>query len=193
MSFQDVERRKTDNLFLVFQRTQLHLNIDDSTIFKTPRKLIHSLQDSDEVGTGFPEKQITRMRRPTSHEVKWSPKRQINENDVSQYPNHEDERNSLQRQNKVFHESNVADAESEPDGYESVSSTGDGPVVANEEASYEAGDNAKNVMDRAILRRQSFKKVALTLLFGVSLILPVTIFSAMLVDYRDEFFNLVPT
>lgn len=93
----------------------------------------------------------------------------------------------------MYHESNVVDAEPETDGYESMSSTGDDPVVANGETPYEVGSIVKNAIDKAILRRQSFKKAVLSLVFGVSLILPVAFFSTMLVDNQEDYFNLVPT
>lgn len=180
--------------FFVFQKTQPRLNIDDITIFKTPRKLICSLQDSDEVNIGLSEKQTRKISSLTSPEVGWSPRRQLNENGLSQYPNQEDEcKRSLQSGSEVCQESNVVDAEPETDGYESVSSTGDDPVVANGETSNEVGSIVKNAIDKAILRRQSFKKAALSLVFGVSLILPVAFFSTMLVDNQEDYFNLVPT
>ncbi|XXG73946.1 hypothetical protein AAC387_Pa07g2792 [Persea americana] len=176
------------------QKTLPRLNIDDITIFKTPRKLICSLQDSDEVNVGLSEKQTRKISSLTSPEVGWSPRRQLNENGLSQYPNQEDEcKRSLRSGNEVYHESNVVDAEPETDGYESMSSTGDDPVVANGETPYEVGGIVKNAIDKAILRRQSFKKAVLSLVFGVSLILPVAFFSTMLVDNQEDYFNLVPT
>ncbi|KAL3834928.1 hypothetical protein ACJIZ3_009664 [Penstemon smallii] len=47
------------------QRSNSRINVDDVRIYTTPRKLIRSLQNSDDVNSGFSVKQIKRYESPT--------------------------------------------------------------------------------------------------------------------------------
>lgn len=180
---------------VVFQKTQSsQYNMDDIRIFTTPRKLIRALQDSDELNTKLSEKQTRKIASPTSDEVGWSPRRQLDENGLCQYPNHEVEcERNLQRGSEMHCENNISDATFEPNGHEFVSLTGKGPMISHHKASHEANHEEKNEIRSVSLKRRSFKKAAISLVFGVSLILPAVIFSAMWVDDQEKYFNLVPT
>eukprot|EP00268_Persea_americana_P039909 TRINITY_DN39566_c0_g1_i1.p1 TRINITY_DN39566_c0_g1~~TRINITY_DN39566_c0_g1_i1.p1 ORF type:complete len:626 (-),score=124.12 TRINITY_DN39566_c0_g1_i1:168-2045(-) len=174
------------------QKTQSQYNMDDIRIFTTPRKLIRSLQDSDEYDTGLTEKQVRKIRSPTSCEVGWSPRRQLDENVQCQYPNHDVEieyKRSLQRVGEVHYENNYA--ELEPIGHESVSLMGEGPALAPCKASDEVSHDVKTEIDSVSLKRRTFKKAAISLVFGLSLILPAVVF--LWVDDQEKHFNLVPT
>lgn len=177
---------------LVFQKTQSQYNMDDIRIFTTPRKLIRSLQDLDEYDTGLTEKQVRKIRSPTSCEVGWSPRRQLDENVLCQHPNHDVEieyKRNLQRVGEVHYENNYA--ELEPNGHESVSLMGEGTVVALCKASDEVSHEVKNEIDSVSLKRRTFKKAVIGLVFGLSLILPAVVF--LWVDDQEKYFNLVPT
>ncbi|KAK7267069.1 hypothetical protein RIF29_19733 [Crotalaria pallida] len=55
------------------QRSRSQVNVDSITIFQTPRKLIHSLQDPDDVNSDCSEKQNRGIRSLSSGNIEWSP------------------------------------------------------------------------------------------------------------------------
>ncbi|XP_058105868.1 protein SINE1-like [Magnolia sinica] len=180
------------------QRSQSQLNADDIRIFTTPRKLIRSLQDPDDVSSDFFEKQAEKIRSPASCEVGWEPTREMNGSDGSPDSLNyvvRGKQNCERVQSNLSWKNKATDAEPELDGFESVSSTGDvDPDAKNCKELYEARGRENNGMRTVGPKRTSFRKAAaLSLVCGLTLILPAIILSTMWLDNHDEYFNLVPT
>ncbi|KAF7801487.1 protein SINE1-like [Senna tora] len=72
-------------------RSRAQVNLDNIKIFKTPRKLIQSLQDPCDVSSGScSEKQNRRFRSLSSGNIGWSPTScEYNQNDVSHCVNYD--------------------------------------------------------------------------------------------------------
>ncbi|XP_077220806.1 ARM repeat superfamily protein [Tasmannia lanceolata] len=175
------------------QRPKSPLNIDNIGIFTTPRKLILSLQDPDDVDSNS-EKQTRKMRRSVFREEGWSPTREMNGNVFSHNMNNEVEDNkNSKRPNNATSKNIVRNAQLDSSLSESVSSTDDISAVANSRVTFEGCDGEKNGVQNVGLKRRSLGKASLGLICGLSLILFAAIFSALLIDDGERSFNLVPT
>ncbi|KAF8395974.1 hypothetical protein HHK36_017585 [Tetracentron sinense] len=164
------------------QRSLSQLKIDDFKIFTTPRKLIHSLQDPNDVYSNFSEKQSGRFRIPASNHLKWSPARKFDGNGLHHDLNNEAEGN------KTLSET----GEQMQDGSESVSSTGDVPANADAKPSCEVVPEDKTRIQSLCIKRRNFGKAALNLVCGLFFML-FAVISALWIDNKEEVFNLVPT
>ncbi|KAK0599922.1 hypothetical protein LWI29_009855 [Acer saccharum] len=170
------------------QRSRSHINVDNVGIFTTPRKLIRSLQDLNDVNSDFSEKQSRRFRSPSS--VTQS------RNGFQQSP--APSRNGFSRE--IFYDvkgnGNLCNGgEQCQGGSESVSSTDDSPASPDTQVTRElAVPENKTEMQKLSVERTSGKnarKFAFGLFFFM--LLTVTAFvSTMFVD-QDAGHGLVPT
>ncbi|KAJ0078737.1 hypothetical protein Patl1_22948 [Pistacia atlantica] len=55
------------------QRSRSHINVDNISFFTTPRKLIRSLQEADDINSDFSERQSRKYRSPASVKLEQSP------------------------------------------------------------------------------------------------------------------------
>ncbi|XP_068649742.1 protein SINE1-like [Aristolochia californica] len=159
------------------QRILQH-EIDNIRLYTTPRKLIHSLQDLDEPSSASSEKQSRKFRSPNSR-VGWNLTRERNKR-----PSHNLEANKTEGK-----------MSSEEESSGSVLSTSNcTPGANNCEVPSEMGQKERSEIQTAVRStRRSLKKTALTLVMGLSVILPAVVLSAMWPDNGEEAFNLVPT
>lgn len=161
------------------QRSRSHINVDDIHIFTTPRKLIRSLQELDDVNSEFSEKQSRRFRSPSSGRFL-----------SCQSP----------RQNGFHHEHETngngnfcGGAEEYESASESVASTDNEPVDSHVQVqeSCLAVPMTKTKVQKPTVETIHRKKVSkiFLMLFSIILALIVLICS----DGRDEVHHLVPT
>ncbi|XP_068635386.1 protein SINE1-like [Aristolochia californica] len=167
-----------ENTTILSPQRNLQHNIDNSRLYTTPRKLIHSLQDLDELSSASSEKQSWKYRSPNSRV-----------------------RRNLTRERIEGPSHNLADSKiesrisSKEESSESVLSTSNCPTEANNcEVPSEMGQKERSENQNVVSStRRSLKKTAVTLVMGLSVILPAVVLSAMWPDNGDEAFNLVPT
>ncbi|KAK3017422.1 hypothetical protein RJ639_007580 [Escallonia herrerae] len=161
------------------QRSRSHINVENVKIFTTPRKLIRSLQEPNDVDSDFSDKQSRRFRSPSSSKFGWSPSSKCDQDGLSPDVSNQTKRGNLsiggQRSNG---------------NSESVSSTEDIPAEADLQVS-------SVVVPKTILQSitipKDYRKIALSMFFGL-LVLVFAIFICLLVsDGQEEDHNLVPT
>lgn len=174
------------------QGPQLPHTFDDIKIFRTPTKVIKSLQDVDNFDLEFSKNQNQKMRNMTS-EVGMSATGKLNGDGLSQDFNYKGEGNSLVKKKEANLQNNNVDDDQGPDGFESVSSTGYALENANGKVSYEVTRKEKNAIESGSHRNRRLKKATLSLVCGLSLIFPAIILSSLWVDNQEEYFSLVPT
>ncbi|KAK3198060.1 hypothetical protein Dsin_021475 [Dipteronia sinensis] len=161
------------------QRSRSHINVDNVGIFKTPRKLIRSLQDLNDVNSDS-EKQSRRFRSPSSIKFEQSPTRS---------------RNGFSRE--IFYDvqgnGNLCNGgEQCQGGSESVSSTDDSPASPDTQVTRElAVPENKTEMQKLCVER-TFGKTALKFAFGLFFMLLTAFVSTMFVN-QDADHRLVPT
>ncbi|KAG9444191.1 hypothetical protein H6P81_015531 [Aristolochia fimbriata] len=156
------------------QRTLQH-NIDNTRLFTTPRKLIHSLQDLEQSCSASSVKQSRIFRNPISR--------------VEQ---------NLTRETTGRSSHDLADDKiectitSEEESSESVLSTSNCPSeVTNTEVPSEMDQTERNETQTVVGSTGSLKKTAVAMIMGLSVIL-LAVLSAMWVK-GEEAFYLVPT
>ncbi|XP_043692632.1 protein SINE1-like isoform X3 [Telopea speciosissima] len=161
------------------QRPHSQLNIDDIKIFTTPRKLICSLQDPNDVRSESSEKQTQRFRSPALKHSQWIPARKEGKGLSYDLKYDVEGAKSISKNGEQTHI-----------GSESVSSTGD--VLTNTE---QVPDEV-SIEDKAGVRshkNRSFKMVALNLICCLFFILLAISISVTWTDSLEEGSNLVPT
>lgn len=156
-------------------RSRTQSTVDTIKIFKTPRKLIHSLQDSSDVTLGCSEKQNRRLKSLSSGNIEWSP--------ASKYNDQNGFSNDVKCDSEV-NESLCAEVEFQG-GSESVSSTDDLPVDDN--VPPKVVPENRNVPATA-LQRAKYKLVC-----GVSFVLLAVATPLLWFNCQDEGHYLVPT
>ncbi|KAL5767918.1 hypothetical protein ACOSQ2_014701 [Xanthoceras sorbifolium] len=163
------------------QRSHSHINVDSVDIFTTPRKLIRSLQDPNDVNSDFSEKQSRRFRSPSSIKFEQSPTAS---------------RNGFSRE--VFYDvkgnGNLCNGgEQCQGGSESVSSTDSSPASADTQVTHElAVPENKTEMKKFGVER-TFRKTDLKFVLGLFFMLLTVFVSTMFVDDQDAGHHLVPT
>eukprot|EP00257_Ricinus_communis_P008154 XP_002525438.2 protein SINE1 [Ricinus communis] len=163
------------------QRSRSHLNVDDINIFTTPRKLIHSLQEPNDVDSDFSERQSRRFRSP-SRKYDYSPNMKFNRNGFQHHEGYEVEENR----------NSYAGGEQLQGTSESVSSTDDVPVHTDVQLSPEVLSGNKDDAPRFCSRKDHRKNFYR--LFGGLFFALLAIFSSLLwIDSQDNGGYLVPT
>ncbi|XP_043690514.1 protein SINE1-like [Telopea speciosissima] len=161
------------------QRPFSQLNIDGIKIFTTPRKLVRSLQDPNDVNSDFSEKQTIRFRSPALNQSQWIPRRKLERNAISY-----DLKFDVEGTNNVSKTGEWMQIDSE-----SVSSTDD--VLTNAAQVYDTVSTEDKTEAKSIKKR-SFTTVALNLICCLFILLAISI-SVMWTGTLEEGSNLVPT
>ncbi|CAJ1921632.1 unnamed protein product [Sphenostylis stenocarpa] len=157
------------------QRSRTQATVDSIKIFKTPRKLIHSLQDSSDLTLGSSKKQNRRFKCQSSGNIEWSP--------TSKY-DHEGFSNDVQYDSEAIE--SCAEIEFQG-GSESVSSTDDLPVYANKKMPIKLVPENRNATPTA-LQKTKYKLVC-----GLSFVLLAVATPLLWISSQDEAHYLVPT
>ncbi|KAJ1417749.1 Armadillo-type fold [Sesbania bispinosa] len=153
------------------QRSRTQVTIDSIQIFETPRKLIHSLQDPNDLTLDFTEKQDRRFKSLSSCNMKWSP--------ISKY---------------VKCDCGVNESLCEfEDNSESVSSTDD-PLGgdANMQMPAKVVPKSRNLIQNDRMEK-TLKKAKFKLVFGLSFVLLAMATPLLWINSQDEGHYLVPT
>ncbi|GAV72689.1 hypothetical protein CFOL_v3_35906 [Cephalotus follicularis] len=154
--------------------------VNDGNIFTTPRKLIHSLQEPNDVNSDFSEKQTRRFRSPASRNFERSPS--PSQNGFSCEVAYEVEGNG-----------NLYDGDEQFQGVsESVSSTDDTPADADVQMSREVVPASRTTTQKFCIektRKTTASKLVLCLLFTVLAVVT----SFLWIGGQDEVYHLVPT
>lgn len=165
------------------QRSHSHINVDNISIFTTPRRLIRSLQDANDVNSDFSEKQSRRFRSPSSIKYEQSPTPR---------------RNGFSRE--VFYDvkgnGNLHNEGEQFQGLsESVSSTDDGPIsddISNDmQVTQQVVSGNKTEIQKCA--KEICPKIAFKLVFGLFFILIAIFTSLFLIDGQENGHHLVPT
>ncbi|XP_010257705.1 PREDICTED: uncharacterized protein LOC104597698 [Nelumbo nucifera] len=163
------------------QRSRSQLNIDD--IFTTPRKLIHSLQDPNDVDSDFLEQQPRMFKSLASNQLGRSPASNFVGNGISC---------KLDSDNEGDKQS-IETGENVQVGSESVSSNSDVPSDGDPGISNEGVPKDKTEVQCENIKKRGLGKLVRNV-FYVFFVLLAIIMSAMRIDNQDqEDFNLVPT
>ncbi|PON86862.1 Coatomer beta subunit [Trema orientale] len=173
-------------------RSRNQINVD-SIIFRTPRKLVHSLQDPDNANSDCCEKQARRLRSISLSDFDWSPASRYDQNGTSH-----DVKNYDNRTNGSLY----ADGEKLQGGSESVSSTDDIPAanVSEQESGKVIQDhkteNQAQTQNQSSIIEKPRRKMSLMLVFGLLPFLLLAVFVVLdWMNDQNEFDGhyLVPT
>ncbi|XP_065851779.1 protein SINE1 [Euphorbia lathyris] len=163
------------------QRSRSHINADDINLFTTPRRLIRSLQEPNDVDSDFSEKQSRRFRSPCSCKFDYSPNTKLNENGFQQNGGYKVEQNGH----------TYVDDEQFQDTTESVSSTDDVPVDTGVQVSQKVVTAEKDDFQR-LSNGKRHRKYSYRLIVGLFFALIALFTSLMLIDDHEGQY-LVPT
>ncbi|KAJ9179919.1 hypothetical protein P3X46_008230 [Hevea brasiliensis] len=163
-------------------RSRSHTNVDNINIFTTPRKLIHFLQDPNDVDSDFSEKLSKKFRSPYLSKFDYSPNMKLNRNGFQHSVGYEveDNRNSCTGEEQF------------QDTSESVSSTDDAPGDADVQVSPEVVTTNKDDTSR-FHNRKSHWKNSYRLVVSLFFALLAVFTSLMWADDQKEGQYLVPT
>ncbi|KAJ1433240.1 Armadillo-type fold [Sesbania bispinosa] len=153
------------------QKSRTQVTIDSIQIFETPRKLIHSLQDPNDLTLDFTEKQNRRFKSVSSCNMKWSP--------ISKY---------------VKCDCGVNESLCEfEDNSESVSSTDD-PLGGDADMQMPAKvvPKSRNLIENDRMEK-TLQKAKFKLVFGLSFVLLAMATPLLWINSQDEGHYLVPT
>ncbi|KAG4176652.1 hypothetical protein ERO13_A11G259100v2 [Gossypium hirsutum] len=159
------------------QRSRSRINVE--TLFTTPRKLIHSLQDPNELNSDYSEKQFRRFRSPCSEKFGGSPTTN---------------RNSFRRGiiNEVKRKARSYTDGEDHGVSESVSSTDDSPAELDVLGSTDAAPkNKKETLEYH--NEKVGKNMAPKLFLGLFLIIIAVLTCLWWTEGEDESFYVVPT
>ncbi|KAF5190481.1 Arm repeat superfamily protein [Thalictrum thalictroides] len=163
------------------QRRPSYVNLDNVHIFSTPRKLIRSLQDSDDENSDYSEEQSRRFRSPKTNQFEYSPTSPLDG----------DHQSHISEGNDIISSSELG--EQAEDGSESVSSTGGVDVVTQPEVSHEVSSKDKSEIQNARTQKNVSRKSVLYWVCGLFFILLAIIFSCLWIDTEEVGTNLHPT
>ncbi|KAL0359378.1 UNVERIFIED_CONTAM: protein SINE1 [Sesamum angustifolium] len=166
----------------VLDRSNSHINVDDVKIFTTPRKLIHSLQDLDDSGSGYSMQQVRRFRSPKTSAFTWTPTLMSEQNGLSQDMDHESNRDKKSSSGgDLFHGSS-----------ESVSSTED--VFTNKDVQLlpEVVHCIKPSQFQRVNVQENHSNSSRGIVCGIFVVL-VAVILCLLLGGQDDYAILVPT
>ncbi|KDP39712.1 hypothetical protein JCGZ_02732 [Jatropha curcas] len=159
------------------QRSRSHINVDNINMFTTPRKLIRSLQDPNDMDSDFSEKQSRRFMSPCPNKFDYSPNMKFSRNGFQHNVGYEVE------ENRNFY----AGTELFQDTSESVSSTDDVPVDTKVQVSSANKDDTPKFHSGKGYRKKPYR-----LIIGLFFALLAIFTSIMWID-TQEGQHLVPT
>lgn len=172
-------------LSYVPQRSRSYIKVEDM-IFKTPRKLVHSLQDLNETNSDYASGSSRRRHRSlSSGNLEWSPPRAfLNRNGSA------DERKLSKEDEDGL---DIDNGEQSQGSSESISSTDGVPTHVDVQAMPVAVTCQSKIKPQYYGMEMAYKKTALKLVCGFSFLL-FTIFTSLLwIDDHDQGSYLVPT
>lgn len=169
-------------LFFVLQRSRTQMNVDNVQIFRTPRKLICSLQDPNDRNSDFSVKQARRFRSLSSSNIEWSPTAKYDQNGFSHHMNCNGKGNG----------SMYANGEEFQGGLESVSSTDDVLTDADLHVSQEAVPEDKTETQSLGLKKAR-QKTTSKFVCGLFFVLLAVFTPLLWINDQDEGYYLVPT
>ncbi|WCJ43660.1 ARM repeat superfamily protein [Euphorbia peplus] len=164
------------------QRSRSPINVDNINLFTTPRKLIRSLQEPNDVDSDFSEKQSRRFRSPCSSKYHCCPNMKLNENGFQHNGGYEIEQNRHM----------YGDSEEFQDTTESVSSTDDVPVVPDVQVSQKVVTAEKDDSQRFSSGKRH-RKYSYWLIVGMFFALVALFASLLLIDDHEGPYHRVPT
>ncbi|KAK4413107.1 protein SINE1 [Sesamum alatum] len=165
------------------QRSNSHINVDDVKIFTTPRKLIRSLQDLDDSGSGFSMKHARRFRSPKMSAFAWTPTSMREQNGLSQDMDHESKRDKKSSSGgDLFHGSS-----------ESVSSTEDVFTNKNVQLSPEVVQCIKPSQLQRVDVRKNHSNSSRAIVSGLFVVLVAVFLCLLALGGQDDYDILVPT
>ncbi|PON44199.1 Coatomer beta subunit [Parasponia andersonii] len=173
-------------------RSRNPINVDN-IIFRTPRKLVHSLQDPDNANLDCCEKQARRLRSISLSDFDWSPASRYDQNGTSH-----DVKNYDNRTNGSLY----ADGEKLQGASESVSSTDDIPAanvgeqVSGKVIQDHKTENQAQTQNQSSIIEKPRRKISLMLVFGLLPFLLLAVFVVLdWMNDQNEFDGhyLVPT
>ncbi|KAE9619795.1 hypothetical protein Lal_00038179 [Lupinus albus] len=155
-------------------RSHTEVTVDSNKIFQSPRKLINSLQDPDDVNSESSEKQNRRIRSQSSSDIEWSltPNSKYNPNDFEDHVNYDDDEDN---------ESLYADVLFEG-GLESVSPKDDLP-----------GDVDMQMPPEVVVPENRLRKTKRKLICCLSFVLVAMATPLFWINSQEEGHYLVPT
>ncbi|KAL0405070.1 UNVERIFIED_CONTAM: protein SINE1 [Sesamum radiatum] len=165
------------------QRSNSHINVDDVKIFTTPRKLIRSLQDLDDSGSGFSMQQVRRFGSPKTSAFAWTPTSMREQNGLSQDMDHESNRDKKSSSGgDLFHGSS-----------ESVSSTED--VFTNKDVQLlaEVVHCIKPSQFQRVNVQENHSNSSRGIVCGIFVVLVAVILCLLALGGQDDYDILVPT
>ncbi|XP_023517873.1 protein SINE1-like isoform X1 [Cucurbita pepo subsp. pepo] len=170
-------------------RSRNCINVEDM-IFKTPRKLVHSLQDLNDANSDYASKSCKwRQRSLSLGNLEWSPRSCHNQNGSPDDQKLSKDDSSSDNDNNNDNDNDNDNDEQSPGGSESVSSTGGVPVQAMPVV---VAQHSKIKTQYSGIE-MAYKKTALKLVCGFSFLL-FTIFTSLLwINEQDQGTYLVPT
>ncbi|KAF3614203.1 putative Inhibitor of growth protein [Capsicum annuum] len=159
------------------QRSRSHVNVESVKIFATPRKLIHLLQDANDVNSDVSESKTSRFRSPSLCRCEQSP--QKSEVNGLFHCKKREYRDGTSYDGKHYHLNS-----------ESVSSTED--AQANGDLQVSSNDVAHNGTESQVVIPQK-GYASRILIFGILAVLLAAIILSLWIGNQDQSFNLVPT
>lgn len=176
----------------MLQRSRPHLNFSDDDIFKTPRKLICSLEDYKSENSEVSGKQGRRCRSPCTSKFEWSPASKYSLNGFSRHSASNYDHISLPN---INHDANKSKDGKEVNGSsESVSSSEYVPISADAKKSKKLVPTNKTDLLNIYAPKQEYARSVpnmvrwlLVLIFAVFLCL------LWIGSDQDEGYNLLPT
>ncbi|XP_031389707.1 protein SINE1-like [Punica granatum] len=166
------------------QRPRSQINVDNIKIFTTPRKLLHSLQDSSLTSSGSTEKSLRRFRSPSSSVSDWSPVSKYGGNGSQYDPNDENKENG----------SSYDGTEQLIGRSESVSSTKDVMPAGDHDEIAQRVDAPVDMAKKEVIGRGKIRKGSYFLLgFSLFVLVLAIIASPLWFDDQRERSHLAPT
>lgn len=168
-----------DISLFVLQSPRSHVNVESVKIFATPRKLIHLLQDANDVNSDISERKTRRFRSPSLCRCEGSPEKS--------------EVNGLfHRERRDYGEGATSNDEKHYHlNSESVSSTED--AQANGDVPVSSNDVAHNGTEsQGVIPPKGYASTHI-LIFGIFAVLLAAFLLSMWIGNQDQSYNLVPT
>lgn len=157
------------------QRSCSHVSVESVKIFATPRKLIHLLQDANDVNSDISERKTRRFRSPSLCRCEWSPEKS--------------------QVNGLFHRKRCGCRDNDGKYYhlnsESVSSTED--VQANGDLQVSSNDVAHTRTEsQAVIPKNGYASPRI-LIVAILAVLLAAFILLLWIGNQDQSYNLVPT
>ncbi|XP_027357207.1 protein SINE1-like [Abrus precatorius] len=166
-------------------RSRLEVNVDSIKIFKTPRKLIHSLQDPNDESSDYSEKPNRMIKSLSSGNIEWSP---------ASYSNSQYDQNGTAHNAKYDSKENgslYGDVQFQG-GAESVSSTDDLPGDADMQRLVEMVPESRYVT-QTVLIKKPLQKIKRKFVCGLSFVFLAMATPLLWINSQEEGHFLVPT